>query len=239
MYPGRGQAVVYALGQVNFLFDASGEPHLTADELSAAFGVAKSTMSGWPGDWPPPEELTSEMQEALAEAIAARTGIDAEQDMYPPILAGAVTAATQVAVRQWFALDPPAPLRPLPRGGFVHARLVPIRPVPGVWLARLRAPARPRRGGHPRHHQILDLTAEQPHFRLDQQEPPLRPGLRTPARQPRGRDPLGHGRTDDPPPHPNHPVIKHSLSVASVRVSWHRNIRVIPGQGAPASCQRR
>jgi hypothetical protein len=46
MYPGRGQAVVYALGQVNFLFDASGEPHLTADELSAAFGVAKSTMSG-------------------------------------------------------------------------------------------------------------------------------------------------------------------------------------------------
>jgi hypothetical protein len=38
-------AVVYALGQVNFLFDASSEPHLTADELSAAFGIAKSTMS--------------------------------------------------------------------------------------------------------------------------------------------------------------------------------------------------
>ncbi len=38
-------AVVYALGQVNFLFDSSREPHLTADELSAAFGVAKSTMS--------------------------------------------------------------------------------------------------------------------------------------------------------------------------------------------------
>jgi hypothetical protein len=38
-------AVVYALGQVNFLFDASGEPHLTADELSAVFGIAKSTMS--------------------------------------------------------------------------------------------------------------------------------------------------------------------------------------------------
>lgn len=37
-------AVVYALGQVNFLFDASSEPHLTADELSAAFGIAKSTM---------------------------------------------------------------------------------------------------------------------------------------------------------------------------------------------------
>lgn len=38
-------AVVYALGQVNFLFDSSREPHLTADDLSAAFGVAKSTMS--------------------------------------------------------------------------------------------------------------------------------------------------------------------------------------------------
>jgi hypothetical protein len=38
-------AVVYALGQVNFLFDHSSEPHLTADELSAAFGIAKSTMS--------------------------------------------------------------------------------------------------------------------------------------------------------------------------------------------------
>jgi hypothetical protein len=39
-------AVVYALGQVNFLFDAASEPYLTADELSVAFGVAKSTMGG-------------------------------------------------------------------------------------------------------------------------------------------------------------------------------------------------
>jgi Domain of unknown function (DUF6398) len=37
-------AVVYALGQVNFLFDPASEPCLTADELSVAFGVAKSTM---------------------------------------------------------------------------------------------------------------------------------------------------------------------------------------------------
>ena len=37
-------AVVYALGQVNFLFDSSRELHRTADELSAAFGVAKTTM---------------------------------------------------------------------------------------------------------------------------------------------------------------------------------------------------
>lgn len=37
-------AVIYALGQVNFLFDASSEPYLTPDDLSAAFGVAKSTL---------------------------------------------------------------------------------------------------------------------------------------------------------------------------------------------------
>ena len=35
--------IVYALGTVNFLFDKSQTPHLTADELSAAFGVSKST----------------------------------------------------------------------------------------------------------------------------------------------------------------------------------------------------
>ena len=36
--------VVYALGQVNFLFDPSREPYRTADELGDAFGVAKTTM---------------------------------------------------------------------------------------------------------------------------------------------------------------------------------------------------
>ena len=38
-------AVVYALGQVNFLFDSATNPYATADDLSAAFGVAKSTLS--------------------------------------------------------------------------------------------------------------------------------------------------------------------------------------------------
>jgi hypothetical protein len=38
-------AVVYALGQANFLFDRSQQLHCTPDELSEAFGVAKSTMS--------------------------------------------------------------------------------------------------------------------------------------------------------------------------------------------------
>lgn len=38
-------AIIYALGQVNFLFDAKTAPHLTPDELSEIFGLAKSTMS--------------------------------------------------------------------------------------------------------------------------------------------------------------------------------------------------
>jgi hypothetical protein len=38
-------AVVYALGQVNFLFDSATKPYATADDLSATFGVAKSTLS--------------------------------------------------------------------------------------------------------------------------------------------------------------------------------------------------
>ena len=37
--------VVYALGYVNFLSDPASQPCVTADQLSAAFGVAKSTMS--------------------------------------------------------------------------------------------------------------------------------------------------------------------------------------------------
>lgn len=36
--------IVYALGQANFLFDSASEPYVTADQLSEAFGVAKSTM---------------------------------------------------------------------------------------------------------------------------------------------------------------------------------------------------
>jgi AcrR family transcriptional regulator len=58
-------------------------------------------------------KVNFEMQNALAEAIAERTGTDLDADMYPQILAGAVTAATQVALRRWYAADPPVALRPL------------------------------------------------------------------------------------------------------------------------------
>ncbi len=54
-------------------------------------------------------------QRALAEAIAERAGSGQASDMLPQILAGAVTAATQVAMERWLHADPPAALAPLIR----------------------------------------------------------------------------------------------------------------------------
>lgn len=36
---------IYAVGQVNFLFDRSRRPHMTADQLAACLGVVKTTMA--------------------------------------------------------------------------------------------------------------------------------------------------------------------------------------------------
>ena len=58
-------------------------------------------------------KVNFETQNALAAAIAERTGTDLGADMFPLILAGAVTAASQVAIRRWYAADPPEPLRPI------------------------------------------------------------------------------------------------------------------------------
>jgi AcrR family transcriptional regulator len=60
-------------------------------------------------------KIDAAMQLVLASAIADRAGIDIQRDMFPEILAGAVTAASQVAIRRWIAADPPVPLRPLLR----------------------------------------------------------------------------------------------------------------------------
>lgn len=54
-------------------------------------------------------------RDTLAGAIAERTGADPERDMLPEILAGAVIAASQVALRRWCQAEPPKPLRPLVR----------------------------------------------------------------------------------------------------------------------------
>jgi len=51
----------------------------------------------------------------FAAAVAARTGTDAGQDLYPRLVAAAVTAATQVAIGAFLQADPPIPLVPLLR----------------------------------------------------------------------------------------------------------------------------
>ena len=55
------------------------------------------------------------MQHVLAAAIAERTGGDPGHDMFPLVIAGAVTAATQVAMERWLFTDPPVALAPLIR----------------------------------------------------------------------------------------------------------------------------
>lgn len=41
--------VIYALGQINFLFDRTQTPHLTAEQLADALGVVKTTMANKAG----------------------------------------------------------------------------------------------------------------------------------------------------------------------------------------------
>jgi hypothetical protein len=70
--PSWAGAVIYALGQVNFLFDSTSKPYATADDLSAAFGVSKSTLANKAKqvrdflkmDWGKTEFLREDMIEA-------------------------------------------------------------------------------------------------------------------------------------------------------------------------------
>jgi AcrR family transcriptional regulator len=61
-------------------------------------------------------------QRMLAAAIAERTGSDLEADMFPAVLAGAVTAAIQVAHERWLGADPPVALIPLIREALAALR---------------------------------------------------------------------------------------------------------------------
>ncbi len=49
------------------------------------------------------------IERPLAEAIAERTGTDAEHDLFPLVLAGAVASATRVATEFWLSQDTAAP----------------------------------------------------------------------------------------------------------------------------------
>jgi AcrR family transcriptional regulator len=49
-------------------------------------------------------------QTAFAAAVAERTGTDPERDLYPQLVAAAVLAASNVAMRLWLHADPPVPM---------------------------------------------------------------------------------------------------------------------------------
>jgi AcrR family transcriptional regulator len=49
---------------------------------------------------------TVETEQALAEAIAERTGMDAAEDLYPRLVAAALNAAQRVATEQWLRAAP-------------------------------------------------------------------------------------------------------------------------------------
>jgi AcrR family transcriptional regulator len=80
-------------------------------------------------------KINFEMQNALAAAIAERTGIDVEADMYPQIVAGAVTVASQVALRRWYRADPPVPLRPMLELALRQLASACSQPAPAVGVA--------------------------------------------------------------------------------------------------------
>jgi AcrR family transcriptional regulator len=62
-------------------------------------------------------------QRNLAAAIADRTGTDPEANMFPAVLAGAVSAAIQVAHERWLRADPPVALIPLIKEALAALRL--------------------------------------------------------------------------------------------------------------------
>jgi hypothetical protein len=55
-------------------------------------------------------EATAAIERAPAEAIAERTGTDADRDMFPRVLAAAVSSAVRVATEHWLRSDTTAPL---------------------------------------------------------------------------------------------------------------------------------
>ena len=60
-------------------------------------------------------KVQGQAQYHLADAIAERLGSSTETDMFPRIMAGAVSAAMQAAMQRWLHSDPPVPLEPIIR----------------------------------------------------------------------------------------------------------------------------
>jgi AcrR family transcriptional regulator len=58
-------------------------------------------------------ELGSADQRAMAEAIAARTGLDVDTDLYPRLLAAVLNSALRVTLHRWYRRGGQEPMDPL------------------------------------------------------------------------------------------------------------------------------
>lgn len=54
-------------------------------------------------------------QQALTQAIAERTGLDAERELYPSLVAATAVAAVMTVLERWLRLKRPPPLLPMMR----------------------------------------------------------------------------------------------------------------------------
>ncbi|MEV0649797.1 TetR/AcrR family transcriptional regulator [Phytomonospora sp. NPDC050363] len=68
------------------------------------------------------------MRDALAEAIAERLGTRPD-DMYPLIVAGAATTATEIATDRWLAADPPTSIQEHVDRALLELALIWTRPL--------------------------------------------------------------------------------------------------------------
>lgn len=89
----------------------TGSEHPPGREWTAGVRLLTSTPA-LRGEYLRAQEV---MQAALATAVADRAGTDVRRDMFPRIMAGAITSACEVAMQDWLDADPPTPLVPLLR----------------------------------------------------------------------------------------------------------------------------
>jgi AcrR family transcriptional regulator len=61
-----------------------------------------------------------ETEKAMTAAIAARTGLDAEADVYPALVVSAAVSAVRVAIMRWCERGGATPLEPLIHEVFTH-----------------------------------------------------------------------------------------------------------------------
>jgi AcrR family transcriptional regulator len=69
-------------------------------------------------------KTTVAIERPLAEAIAERTGTDAERDLFPRILAAAVSSAGRVATEHWLRRDTTAPFATVLHEALAHVSAV-------------------------------------------------------------------------------------------------------------------